>query len=417
MAEPAQDAPPAEPPHAPAREPSGTIAWLIHGGDVHGVRRAIEGLTGALQARGWRTPIVAVRRGEFVQDLERRGAAIHCLDLDTPPNLGGDPLRRFAALRAQRRFQRRALPALLEALRPERPVAMHVAWPTLVGLGGRAAQRLEIPCVWEMANVVGRPGARFPLARLHLQWTCWRRGVLPIANSRYTAHTLGAWPVRAAVMRLGVPRRDAPSRALREEARRGWGVPDGAVVVGVLARLSREKGQDRLLEALIRLGDAAARVHLVLAGDPLEGPFPEALRRRASDAGVAARVHLPGWSDDLGRTLAGMDILASPSTVAEGFGLSVVEAMMAGRPVLAHALGGPAETVVDGETGWHTPIAAPEALAAGLRRALEDEPRWGAMGDAARRRALTHFTLDAQAERYLEIVRPLIRGGATSENQ
>ena len=108
---------------------------------------------------------------------------------------------------------------------------------------------------------------------------------------------------------------------------------------------------------------------------------------------LQARVHFLPPQDDPAPAVAMMDLCISCRPDAEGFGLSVVEAMLLGKPVLVRALGGPAETVVDGETGWHIQQADPDSIANGLRRALQDRPRWDAMGAAGRQRALDNYCL------------------------
>ncbi len=74
------------------------------------------------------------------------------------------------------------------------------------------------------------------------------------------------------------------------------------------------------------------------------------------------------------------------------------------RPVLVHALGGPAETIVDGVTGWHVPEPSVESFAAGIRRTLEDRPRWRSIGEQARQHALERYTTQQHARRYMAIV-------------
>jgi len=85
--------------------------------------------------------------------------------------------------------------------------------------------------------------------------------------------------------------------------------------------------------------------------------------------------------------------------------------------VLAHALGGPAETVLDGETGWHTPGASVDDFAAGIRRALAERDRWAQMGARAREIALQRYAIDGYVDRYLALVRRRVRQSHTPEKR
>ena len=89
------------------------------------------------------------------------------------------------------------------------------------------------------------------------------------------------------------------------------------------------------------------------------------------------RRHFAGWTKEPERYYDAIDFAVNSRIDPEPFGLSVVEAMLAGRPVLVHALGGPAETVVDGVTGWHVAEATSESFAAGLRRIMQDRGSLG----------------------------------------
>jgi glycosyltransferase involved in cell wall biosynthesis len=178
------------------------------------------------------------------------------------------------------------------------------------------------------------------------------------------------------------------------------GVPDVRVeplprlraepTIGFVGRLAAaEKGLDVLLHALVRLPGAAA----VLVGD---GPDRAALEGLAAELGVADRVVFTGWSNDVRRLLPGFDVLAQPSR-REGFGISVVEAMLAEVPVVATDAGGMAEVVVDGVTGVTVPADAPEALADAIAGLLDDPARRRAMGERGRRIALERFSAEAMA--------------------
>ena len=171
---------------------------------------------------------------------------------------------------------------------------------------------------------------------------------------------------------------------------------NGPTVVEV-ARLAEVKGQHILLAALAKL-DANA----VLVGRDLErgGAYEHELRRDAERLGVADRVVFAGQRDDVPGLLAGSDVLCLPSSV-EGLPLVVLEAMAQGKPVVATAVGGTPELVVDGETGLLVPPGDAGALADALEEILRDPELARRLGEAGRRRVLQSFSLSAMTGRVL----------------
>jgi ubiquinone/menaquinone biosynthesis C-methylase UbiE len=170
-------------------------------------------------------------------------------------------------------------------------------------------------------------------------------------------------------------------------------------VVLEVARLAEVKGQRTLLAALPHI-DATA----VLVGRDLEqgGAYETALRAEAERLGVADRVVFTGHRDDVPALLAGCDVFCLPST-GEGLPLVVLEAMAQGKPVVASAVGGTPELVVDGETGLLVPPGDADALARALARVLADPALAARLGGAGRERVLTEFSLGAMTARVLEL--------------
>jgi glycosyltransferase involved in cell wall biosynthesis len=164
-----------------------------------------------------------------------------------------------------------------------------------------------------------------------------------------------------------------------------------------VARLAEVKGQGILLAALAEL-DATA----VLVGRDLErgGGYETELRAEAERLDVADRVVFAGHRDDVPGLLAGCDVLCLPSSV-EGLPLVVLEAMAQGRPVVATAVGGTPELVIDGETGVLVPPGDPGALAAALGKVLADPELARRLGEAGRSRVLASFSLSAMTDRVL----------------
>ncbi len=172
--------------------------------------------------------------------------------------------------------------------------------------------------------------------------------------------------------------------------------PERGIVLGAVARLTQEKALGALLDAAATLVAEGLSIRVHLAGD---GPLRPHLEQQARTLGLADRVHFLGYRADVPAVLAAVDVVVSSST-REGMPLGLLEAMAAGRPVVATAVGGVPEVVVDGETGLLVPPGDGPALAAAVRRVVVD-PAWGrALGAAGRARATAHFSLARTVAQY-----------------
>ena len=379
------------------------VIWVIAGDETGGVAQAVRGLTAAVHGHGIEPAFISLADGQFCDEMRQRGKAVEVLGNYRLPTLAGSLFGRAATVAKTGALSRRVRPALATAIRRARADAVHVLWPNLMPLAAAAAKDAGVPCFWEMPNILGR----YPLAinRRITQWRLQRYGVLPLANSAYTAATLGSRPVEPVVMHLGADGSRFRPGADPAVQRAELGIPEGAPVFAIAARLTPEKGQLLLLQATASLPQAHEDVHLLLIGGPMESEFGRQLRHAAAQLGMADCFHLVGHTDHPERYYAAVDVAVNARVDPEPFGLSVVEAMLCAKPVLVHALGGPAETVIDGVTGWHVKEPTVEAFKAGILRALADRPRWAEMGAAARARALEHFTLERQAEFYAKTVK------------
>jgi glycosyltransferase involved in cell wall biosynthesis len=170
-----------------------------------------------------------------------------------------------------------------------------------------------------------------------------------------------AIPLGLELQRFARPAAGPP--ALRQALR----LPPDAALLGIVGRLVPIKDHPTLFAALARL-PASPSVHLAVVGD---GERRAALVRLVGELGLGARVHFLGWRDDLEAILREMDVVICSSR-NEGTPVSLIEAMAAGVPVLSTAVGGVADLVTHGETGWLVPAGEPAALAEGIRALLAD---------------------------------------------
>jgi glycosyltransferase involved in cell wall biosynthesis len=173
------------------------------------------------------------------------------------------------------------------------------------------------------------------------------------------------------------------------QARAALGLDPRQPVVGTIGRLEDRKGHDQLLRAAGEMlaGANGRRPQLVIVGD---GPLRESLAGQARTLGVADSVRFEGTVADVRPVLAAMDVFVLPSR-AEGMSNALMEAMAAGRPVVATAVGGNTEVVTDGETGLLVPPGNPAAIARAVDGLLGDPERASRLGAAARQFVTHHF--------------------------
>jgi glycosyltransferase involved in cell wall biosynthesis len=200
---------------------------------------------------------------------------------------------------------------------------------------------------------------------------------------------------RFTVERVGVPAHKVETIHYGlDDLPEAWGVnppddvPAGARVLLAVARLTEQKGIDVAIRALAALPDDTV---LVVLG---EGPDREALQRLAQELGLERRVFLLGRVPDVAGWLRRATVLVHPARW-EGFGLGVLEAMLAGLPVVATNVSALPELVVDGESGVLVPPDDANALAGGIVRAL-DRPQ---LGEGALARARSEFSVARMADR------------------
>jgi glycogen synthase len=211
---------------------------------------------------------------------------------------------------------------------------------------------------------------------------------------------------RVHVIPSGVPDGlfDAPPAASDGSDREPDGLPPRPRVL-FLGRLHEQKGVDVLVRAVAALPG----VQLLLAGD---GPERSALRRLAARLGVGDRVRFLGFvpRGQVPALLCAADVLALPSRYEE-LGTAAIEGMRAGVPVVAADTGGISSTVTDGVTGLLVPPGQPEALAAAVRRVLDDRALARRLVEAARERS-RDYSWAALADRVLGVYRDVLRARA-----
>ncbi|MBN9520099.1 glycosyltransferase family 4 protein [bacterium] len=307
--------------------------------------------------------------------------------------------------------------------------ALHNDFPRLRAVTAELTARLRqlgcdvLLCHGYKANIIGRIAARrvgVPAVAVSRGWTWEDRRVrlyewLDRRHLRFMDHVVAVSEGQAERVRrwCGVPARRVT--VIRNSARLGafaatepardrlLGLFPGdnrvSRVVVAAGRLSPEKGFDVLVRAASDVLAADPGAGVVVFG---EGVLRAELEQQVRAAGLTGRVVLPGFRTDLDALLAAADVVTLPS-FTEGLPNVALEASAAGVPVVATAVGGTPEVVVDDETGFLVRPGQPAELAAQLTRLLRDAGLRATLGAAGRERMQNLFTFDAQAAAYLDL--------------
>ena len=324
--------------------------------------------------------------------LAARGHDVTFIGLDDPAwdaqpfyERVGVPTRRLPCSRDVDPVLARRLERTLKALTPD-VLHTHLVHADLYG----AFASLRAP--WAVVSTKHnddpfRAGA-FRFAERALTRRADRVVAITGALARFCVERVGLPPEKVEIVHYGL-----------DELPAAWGAgsepPEGRFLLAI-ARLTEQKGLDVAVRALPAL---PADVRLAVLG---EGPERTRLEALAEELGASNRLLLPGRVGDVAAWLRRATLLVHPVRW-EGFGLALLEAMLAAKPVVASDVSSIPEIVVDGETGVLVPPDDPRALGRALLGVLQDPRRGERLGTAGRERALREFSVDRMASGTLAV--------------
>ncbi len=349
------------------------ILFLDQFAELGGAQRALLEILPALAGRDWHACVTAPSEGPLLEQAARLGASTAVLPVG-PYGLGRKTARDYVRFLAD---QPRLAVQIRRLIGREKADMVYVNGPRLapaaIAAGGR------IPMVFHCHSRIHPRGASAAVA-LALRWA----SAAGIACSEFAAAPLRRLGCRMRTVYYGVP-----------DLKRPRPVRSGGWRIGLIGRISPEKGQLDFLAAAGRIASHVPECRFVIAGAPLfSAPSGEDYARRVHSAAAGLPVELLGWQEDVAGVLAGLDFLVAPSARDEATPRVILEAYAAGVPVVAYRTGGIPEIVEEGRTGLLVD-PAPEALAERImallgagRRALQE------LGANARRLWCERFTVD-----------------------
>ena len=354
----------------------------------YGADRQLALIAAGLDRSRYEPIVVLPDHGPLGEDLEAAGIEVLVRPLGVIRRALSSPagLARVASAAA------RDAAALIPLVRRRGIALIHTN--TSVTLGGAAAAGVaRVPHVWHVREIY---------SGVERAWPAYRRllgtaAALPCVSRATAAQFRPEDRVRVIPDGLGVD----VVRAARPQARRALGLPPQTPVIAVLGRISDWKGQDVLVRALAEQPLRQRGAIGLIAGDPWPGAEDRRSRllALAAELGVARRVCLVGFRQDLGTVYGAADLVAVPSTAPDPLPGAAIEAAAAGCAVLASAHGGLPEIIHEGETGRLIAPGDPVALARTAAELLDDPAARAGLGSAAaddvRRRFAPERLLDS----------------------
>ncbi len=365
--------------------PPTRIAFCITELDAGGAERILAELATGLDRKEWEPRVYALGPpGPYASVIRDAGVPVECLDglyaWDAPRVL-------FELRRALRTFR----PAILQTFLFHANIIGRIAgWsagvPRILS-GVRVAERRSRVYGWIDRWTNGLVDRN----------VCVSRGV-----ADYCERECGFDPRKTVVIPNGVA-----ARVFGSATPCDWStlhVPTGRRVILTIGRLDPQKGLDDLLRAYQGVREQHDDVHLVIVG---EGPERTRLEALTAELKITSSVTFTGRRSDVAALLAGATLFVLASRW-EGMANVLLEAMAAARPIIATAVEGTAELIVENVTGWLVPVGDPAALNRAMSHALDVPEHAAVVGRAAQKTVSQQFTTEAMVARYAALYRKLV---------
>jgi len=269
-------------------------------------------------------------------------------------------------------------------------------------LGRLAAKWVGVPCVVHTPHTFPfemdvSPLARWCYVRLERVAARFTDYMVCVCPSQRTVAESLVGAARVAVIENGIafPQYGGHYAARRMQAKADLGIDPGNFVVGVVGRFAPQKGHAYFIDAARRVAERLPYVRFLLVGD---GELREAIERQIVRAGLKDRFIIVGAREDGTDLLPSLDLVVLPS-LWEGMPYALLEALAAGKPVIASCVGGMQDVIQDGVNGVLVPPRDPVALAEAMVKVLENPVLGSKIGDRARETVATRYRIEEMIER------------------
>ncbi len=370
---------------------------LMRGSDeIYGAERVIFAELIKLQERGVDVRFLMLQETRMGDKSDLMGRMVEDLGIEVirvPVSL---PISPGMVLRAAR------------ILRRLKPLVVHTHGYKGDFVGLLAGRLARVPVIGEVS------GWLFPDNDYVIKFYEWldaqtlKRMDVAIALAEYYKRMMvdmGFDPGMIRVLPSGVEPEELRARAGKADIRARLGLDEETPTVGMLTRLSEEKGVDLFIKAMARVIKGHPEARGIIFGT---GPEEEELKRLARTLGLERNIIWAGYVEEAMDALLALDVLAQTSRI-EALPQTLMEAMVMSRPVVTTAVGGCPELVGAGETGSVAPRGDADAVARGIIRLLDEPALALTMGQRGAERIQQEYTMDRWADRTIRLYEEMVR--------
>jgi len=368
------------------------ILFLSHDADLQGAERCLLDLVTRLDRRRFETLVLLPWKGPLVEILEHAHIPYVVRRISRwVPSKRNASMHYFVAYVKELRAR---LWSLLNLIERENVQLLYTNTSTLLE-GALAARRAGIPHLWHIhEHLRDNPDLKLPLPATWIDRITLALSDRILTPSKVLAESRFPNSAKVRIVPNGIDL-NAFNQGDGASIRQEFAILDQAPIITFIGAVSRTKDPLTFAQAAALIQRQFPGAHFFLAGAHADPDLTAEIKRFACEAGIR-HWHMPGFRKDVADILAAATVHVSTSQ-RESFGRTLIEAMAAGKPVVATHCGGPEEVVADGETGFVVPPRDPEATAAAVLELLNDPALAARMGAAGRKRVEHRFTADAYA--------------------
>ncbi|MFA5891005.1 MAG: sugar transferase [Actinomycetota bacterium] len=386
------------------------VLFLDHVPRMSGAEQSLADLVAGLSEGPVEPVVVLPSDGPLAAALRARGVLVRMVPMSqrlletSRATLTRHPLvavaRLFAFVTAAFRVWR-----IIREVRP-RIVHTNTLKSHLIAL--LPAKAARVPIVWHLRDILPKGWLQYAFL------ACANLADAIIVPSRAVAEPFRGRRRLLRRVRLipnGIRVRDFQDAAADRSLREMMGVAASDPVVGIVGRIAPWKGQDVFLRAAAMVAQRHPRAHFAIAGAALfpekDEPFEQHLFRLAAELGIEDRVTFLGWQP-APEAMSAIDVFVHASAEPEPFGRAIVEAMAAGKPVIA-AAGGAVQEIVPPAAGFIVTPSRPDLLADAMDRLLSDRKLRRRMGEAGAAVAENFFPVERTVQSVAQVYRALVQ--------